>query len=107
MDVCIYISRSDTTPDLTELPTSSAEFISFVNAQYHRLRTNDNIKTTRMLYPQENSKQPSYDMINFVDHILTSWEIFFNIKLNAELRLRSKFLHLITKVSCHYFNFSY
>ena len=97
------MSWSDTTPDLTELPTSSTEIISFVNTQYHGLCTNDNIKTTRMLCHKENSKEPSYNMFNFDDYILKSWQILSNIKLNAELRIPSKFLHFITTVSHHNF----
>jgi hypothetical protein len=46
-----------------------------------------------------------YGMFNFAQRILEPGEIFCNIIRNAELRIRSKFIHHITKVS-HYLIFN-
>ena len=56
-----------------------------------------------MLCIEESPNQSSYDMFNFAQHILEPDEILYNIIHNAELRIRSKFIHHITKVSHHNF----
>jgi hypothetical protein len=60
-----------------------------------------------MLCIEEKPNQPFYRMYNFAQSILDSFEIFANINSNAELRIRSQFLHLMTKVSHHNFCFNF
>jgi hypothetical protein len=48
---------------------------------------------------RDDSKQPLYNMFDFAQCNMASWEILFNIKLNAELRIHAKFLHRVTEAS--------
>jgi len=98
----VYTPSNSYSLDLTEFPVHEVNFIRFVNSMYTRLRRSDNSKTTCTLYHKETTDEPSYDMYNFMKP-LHPWAIFDNIQQNDDLRARSKYLHIITEVSRHFF----
>jgi len=98
----IYILTLSDSLGLTVFRTHEDDFISFVHHMYARLRKYDDEKTIHALYRQETSNDPSYGMYNFMKP-LSSWEVFRNIQRNADLRTRSKYLHLIAEASGHFF----
>src|SRR5258705_393427 len=46
---------------------------------------------------------PNYNLCDF-RKAMSAWTIFENIEFNQELRLHSRFIHLVTPVSCHIFS---